>query len=313
MIMKCLQPLNDGGTKPNNGHDFAMEFRLKALNADLHKRFTDAVFALQNNLSNYKLIFPEYTDHTVLHSLSVIDFCNRLIGSQIDRLNADELYVLLMSCYFHDTGMGISMKDYEAFSREIDFGLYFESHSRDNYPTIIRDFHHEFSGCFIRKYAQLFEIPSEAHLFAIRQVSRGHRKIDLMDEAEYHSALPMPGGVVVSLPYLSALIRLADEIDVAAARNPILLYDIEVLTDEIEIIENRKVKAVRRLEISETTFKLLVDSSDADILNRLRRMVGKIQKTLDYCRETVRKRTPYLITQERVEMKEDPCQRDEQP
>ena len=91
-------------------HDFALEYRLKELDPELHRRFTDSVFGLQNILSNYKLIFPEYTDHTELHSLTVIDFCNRLIGRQIERMNADEIYALLMGCYFHDTGMGISEK-----------------------------------------------------------------------------------------------------------------------------------------------------------------------------------------------------------
>lgn len=284
------------------GLNFAMEYRLKALSPDLHRRFTDAVFAIQYNLSNYQLIFPEFTDHTNLHSLSVIDFCNRLIGDQIDRLNANELYVLLMSCYFHDTGMGISRQDYEAFSRQIDFGDYFETHARDNFPRIIRDFHHEFSGCFIRKYAPLFEIPSEAHLWAIIQVSRGHRKTDLMDEKEYPPLLEMPDGKPVCLPYLAAMIRLADEIDVAAARNPILLYDIEALTIEHEIIENKKVRAVRRLDISEKVFTVVVEPDEPFILAGVREIVGKMQRTLDICQQAVRARTPYTITQERVDM-----------
>ena len=144
-------------------HDFLMERLLRQMNPDLHKRFTDAVFSLQHVLTNYKMIFPEYTDHTSLHTLTVIDFCNRLIGDQIGRLNADELYALLMGCYLHDTGMGITMKDYEAFSRRIDFGTYFDTHSRDDLPAIIRDFHHEYSGQFIRKYADVFEIPSREH------------------------------------------------------------------------------------------------------------------------------------------------------
>ena len=53
-------------------YDYSMERRLRDLSPELHKRFTDAVFGLQHVLSNYKLIFPEYTDHTELHSLNVI-------------------------------------------------------------------------------------------------------------------------------------------------------------------------------------------------------------------------------------------------
>ncbi len=128
--------------KNTENHDYAMERRLRALNPELHRRFTDAVFALQYNLSHYKLIFPEYTDHSNLHSMTVIDFCNRLIGSQIQSLDPDELYVLLMGCYFHDTGMGITLKDYQEFSKQIDFRDYFDTHSqrvfRSLYPQICR-------------------------------------------------------------------------------------------------------------------------------------------------------------------------------
>ncbi len=285
-------------------HDYAMERRLRDLNPELHRRFTDAVFALQYNLSNYKLIFPEYTDHSNLHSLTVIDFCNQLIGNQIERLNADELYALLMGCYFHDTGMGITRRDYEEFSVQIDFRDYFDTHSIDDLPGTIRSFHNEFSGCFIRKYAELFEIPSETHLWAVIQISRGHRKTDLLDEQEYPRALQVGNGNRICLPYLAALIRLADEIDVAAARNPILLYDIETLTDAVEIIENKKVKAVRELLVSEDEFVLRVDRTDAEILGQIRKMVGKMQKTLDNCREAVRQRSPYVITQQRVRIEE---------
>ncbi len=91
-------------------HDFAMERRLLELDPGLHSRFTNAVLALRRCLTRYQLVFPGYTDHTSLHSMTVIDFCNKLIGCRLEKLNADELYVLLMSCYFHDTGMGITPK-----------------------------------------------------------------------------------------------------------------------------------------------------------------------------------------------------------
>ena len=281
-------------------HDFAMERRLRALDPELHRRFTDAVFALQHILSNYQLIFPEYTDHTELHSLTVIDFCNRLIGRQIGRLNPDDLYVLLLGCYFHDTGMGLSRRDYDAFSKEIDFGDWFDTHSRDNLPEVIRAFHNEFSGCFIRKYAEFFELPSDAHTDAVIEISRGHRKTNLMDEKAYPVALPVPGGNTICLPYLAALIRLADEIDIAAARNSPLLYDIETVQDPKQVLERRKHLAVRDLRVSEDAFTLLVDTDDEALLETIRGMAEKMQKTLDDCRHAVSGRTPYVITQKRI-------------
>lgn len=281
-------------------HDFAMEKRLREMSPELHRRFTDAVFGLQKILSNYKLIFPEYTDHSELHSLTVIDFCNNLMGKQVEKLNADELYALLVACYFHDTGMGISHKDYEQFSKEIDFGDYFETHSRDNLQEIIRSFHNEFSGRFIKKYAPFFEIPSEEHLWAIMQIARGHRKTKLMDEKEYPVNYKVPGGNEICLPYLAALIRLADEIDVAAFRNSKLLYHLEAIVDEKQIVEHKRHQAVKDLIISEKAFTLLVDTQEEEIKSSIFRMAEKMQITLDDCRRVIEEHTPYMITQEKI-------------
>ena len=281
-------------------HDFAMEKRLREMSPELHRRFTDAVFGLQKILSNYKLIFPEYTDHSELHSLTVIDFCNNLMGKQVEKLNADELYALLVACYFHDTGMGISHKDYEQFSKEIDFGDYFETHSRDNLQEIIRNFHNEFSGRFIKKYAPFFEIPSEEHLWAIMQIARGHRKTKLMDEKEYPVNYKVPGGNEICLPYLAALIRLADEIDVAAFRNSKLLYHLEAIVDEKQIVEHKRHQAVKDLIISEKAFTLLVDTQEEEIKSSIFRMAEKMQITLDDCRRVIEEHTPYMITQKKI-------------
>lgn len=283
------------------GYDYAMERRLRALDPELHKRFTDAVFCLQRILSNYKLIFPDYTDHSELHSLTVINFCNQLIGDGIDALNADEIYSLLMGCYFHDTGMGVTKKDYEEFSREMDFGDYFDTHDPDDVKATIRDHHHKYSRFFIRKYADLFELPSPEHLRAVAEIALGHRRTDLKDEAEYPVALKMPNGNTVCLPYLAALIRLADEIDVASDRNSPLLYNDKEVAD---ILSFNMHRAVRSLEITEDAFTLVVDSSDADVFGKIKEMTVKMQATLDECRAAVIGRTPHSISQKKVLIRE---------
>ena len=287
-----------------NEYDFAMERRLRELDPGLHRRFTDSVFALQHILSNYKLIFPTFTDHTELHSLNVIDFCNRIIGEQIERLNADEVYCLLMGCYFHDTGMGVSKKDYEAFSKNIDFGDYFETHPDCTVPDVIRTFHNEFSGQFLKKYAPLFDIPSEAHLRAIIQISRGHRKTCLTDESVYPIALPLQNGNTICFPYLSALIRLADEIDVAAGRNMSFLYDVSSLTNQKDIIEFGKHEAIREVRVLQDSFVLMIETNDDFVLNNIKEMSVKMQETLDACRAAVNERTDFVITQKNIESRQ---------
>ena len=248
-----------------NNYDFSLERRLKELDPSLHSRFVDTVFALQQILSNYQLIFPLFTDHTELHSLNIIEFCNKLIGEQIDKLNADEIYAILMGCYFHDTGMGVSKNDFAEFSKKIDFGDYFLTHDKDNYPEIIRNFHNEYSGLFIQKYARFFEFPSKEHMFAIIQISRGHRKTNLLDLEEYPVELKVPNGNTICLPYLSALVRLADEIDVTASRNSEAIYDLSKIVEEVHLIEFMKHEAVKGLELKEKEFVMYVSTNDEKI------------------------------------------------
>ena len=62
---------------------------------------------------------------------------------------------------------------------------------------------------------------------AIAQVCSGHRKADLWNPAAYPMPCPVGKGRTVCLPYLAALLRLADELDIAFDRNFSFLYDPE--------------------------------------------------------------------------------------
>ena len=281
-------------------YDFALEKRLRDLSPNLHKRFTDTVFSMQFILSNYKLLFPEYTDHSELHSINVINFCNRIIGSQIEKMDADEIYCLLVACYFHDTGMGISKKDFDEFVKEIDFGDYFQTHSSTNARKIIRDFHNEFSGRFIAKYADFFDIPSKEHLRAIIQISRGHRKTDLKDTDTYPLALKVPNGNTVCLPYLASVIRLSDEIDITAARNSNLLSEIPTMVSDMQQMEYRKHDAVKDMAIEKERFVVTYSTDSKEVEKALFALFAKMQNTLDECRAATNGRTKHCITQKEI-------------
>ena len=281
--------------------DYLLERTLNSLNGNLHTLYKDTVFATQKILSRYRQIFPEYTDHSEFHSLTVIDSCNRLIGkSQIKKLNEDEIYILLVSCYFHDIGMGISEQDYEEIKERFDEKGFFEKNPNATKADFVRNYHNELSAVFLDKYRDLFEIPSDEHLFAIKQTVRGHRKTDLFNEEQYPEALKLPNGNTVCLPYLAALIRLADEVDVVATRNPMVLFDITQLTDAHQLVENKKVEAVKSMKMSRNCFDLFYDTDEKEIEDALFKMVDKMQSTLDYCRDVVEKRTPFTITQKRI-------------
>lgn len=280
--------------------DYMCEQKLKQENPILHRLFSNSVVCLQQMLVKYKNIFPSYTDHTALHSVEVIDFCNKIIGDNIRYMNADEIYVLLMAAYLHDSGMGITMADYERFKENIDFGNYFDTHSPERKADIIRDFHQEFSGEYIKKYADFFEIPSKEHIFSIVQVSRGHRKTDLLDKTEYPDNYSVPNGNRICLPYLAALIRLADELDIAADRNLQFMYDLEDIDNEYSRMEFRKHQAIKQFIIDDEEFVMVVDTSDETVYEGVLKLKDKLLQTLRECREVVEKRTPYRISQSKI-------------
>ena len=286
---------------------FGMEKRLRELDPALHRRFTDAVPAVWNMLFRYKRYFPEYNDHSGLHSMGVMEYCSLLAGQdQVPCLNGDELYVLLMSCLLHDAGMGISPEEFEEFIGRLDLEEYFRKEGRVPRDRIIRDFHQEFSALLIDRYADFLELPSPEHLFAVKQVVRGHRKADLFDAGEFPSDFMVPGGSRICLPYLALLIRLADEIDVTSLRSTDLLYDVGSFESPDQVFYYKRTRACRKVEVTGEAIILHVTAGDPEVEEGLKKMRGKIQETLDLCREAAEKRTPFKVTQSRVVLKESP-------
>ena len=281
--------------------DFQLETKLLTENRDLHQRTKDCAVVLQKMLESFIPRFPDFTDHTILHSMDVLEYSNLLLGEeQIERLSPAECYVLIMSCYLHDIGMGISQKNYEELSKQIDFGDYFETHSREDTDAIIRAFHNEYSGLFIHKYAELFDIPCEEMVFAIVQVSRGHRKTDLTDENEYPD-LTSPDGIIRTA-FLAAIIRLADEIDVGANRNSELLFDSSAVHGKNGIEAFGTHESIRNVEVRDDAIVPYIKPKAPEFRRLVRELADKVQDTLDYCREVAASRSDFHISQKKVEI-----------
>ena len=78
---------------------FFLEQRLQEGSPDLHKRLNDSIFVLRTMLQKFLIRFPDFTDHSILHSMDVAEFCNSIIGyDQVQKLLPEECYVLLMAC-----------------------------------------------------------------------------------------------------------------------------------------------------------------------------------------------------------------------
>ena len=74
------------------GHEYLTEKRPRALDPQLHSQYKNCVVVSNQMLSQYQSRFPEYTDHSTLHTLEIVDTCNARIGDQIERLTAEALH-----------------------------------------------------------------------------------------------------------------------------------------------------------------------------------------------------------------------------
>lgn len=274
--------------------DYGIERRLAQLAPELHSRYRDCVVSAQRMLSRYENYFPDFTDHTVLHTLDILELCNRLIGSQLEQLTAEELYVLLMGALFHDVGMGVSAADFEQFRQVLGIQPPADDTAR---AWAVRDHHQELSGLYLEKYWRMLDLPNEAYARAVIQVCRGHRKTDLLDETGYPRQFEVEPGRAVRLPYLAALLCLADELDIAAQRNVSFLYDVEKMPSPRDRREFRKHMAIRRVELEEDRVVVYAWTEDPEIRSGVEEVCAKLLDKLLLCRRVAAERSPFVISQ----------------
>ena len=292
--------MNNIPDKDKNG--FYLEKRLRDGNPELHRRMNDSILVFNNMLKKYAVRFPGYTDHSMFHSLDIIEYCNDFIGiDQVAKLSPDECYVLMMASYMHDIGMGINNEDYISFSKilkETVPGFIVDNHDE---ASKVRIYHHEYSALFIEKYSDVFDIPDESYKNAIIQIARGHRKKDLFDKIEYGDINVQNG--TIRTAYLSAVLRLADEIDVASSRNPELLFKSEVSGDENQDKIFGIHESIQKVEIYGDMIVLYSRPKSPDYIPMIWNLSQKIQDNLDYCRKVADERSDLRIFQNKVVIK----------
>ncbi len=280
--------------------DYSCEEKLMRQNPQLHKRYCDSLFASIRVLESYRGIFPDYTDHSYLHTLNVLNYCNQLIGSNIDLMNCGEIYTLMMGAALHDAGMGVSEKDYREFVSDSRFEKYMTENKNSPPQQIIRDLHHEFSGCFIKKYSRNFEIPEE-FVFPIIQTARGHRRTDLTDEEEYPEKYRV-GEYTLCLPYLAAVIRLADELDISAERNIRLDRSISEIQNAYSLSVWRLHGKIKNIVLTGDKCIVFVKrgSLSAGEETEFSAWTGKLGEVFNYTADIVNRRTPYKMSKRSV-------------
>ena len=74
-------------------------------NANLFSSVINCETQVTPILQGFITNFPEYTDHSINDPKTVLSYSAHLLGTELDKLNEDEVYILIMAGFLHDIGM----------------------------------------------------------------------------------------------------------------------------------------------------------------------------------------------------------------
>lgn len=204
------------------------------------------------------LKFPYYAPHEFYHVRNVERTLDWIIPNELkQRFNEYELFFLLAAIYLHDLG----------HIRESD------EDPKDVHAT----YHLRTEDYLIRHHDRVGLSKSEGEV--IGKICKGHGNVDLRDN-EYEQ-LVIGLGKSVNIRFLSALLRLADELDVKANRIPEMLFYSMNPSAESDIEFKKCLRLVTLTRPENQTIQLFGVSRKpigAAVLIRLR---DRIQEVLD--------------------------------
>ncbi|RAR50924.1 HD domain-containing protein [Flavobacterium lacus] len=268
----------------------SLEKKLKELNPNLFGKLNETKEAVKLLLNQYIKNFPDYTDHSIHHTNAVYEIVSEVLtNDEIDNLNDDEIYILSMSSYLHDIGMCIPEDKIKEIADTEELVKERELHPNVSREKYLRDIHHTLSRKFILEEWELLKIPSEKYAEAIGLVSEGHRVVDIGNPEIYKPKFSVKNGrEFVCLPYLSAVLRIADELDITNIRTPSLLTKYYMPDNEKSIVEWNKHIANTLRFISENYVEFEVKCSNHSMLAALEDQFNKIGNVINYCQKVIK-------------------------
>lgn len=267
-----------------------LEKRLFQINNSLYISFEKTKAQVSLLLQQYIRNFPSYTDHSMDHTMKVLEIASELLTQkELECLNSDELYILMMACILHDVGMCIPEKKIEDLCSHEEYKFYQNNYKEKSLEIFLRDQHHILSKNFIIEEWKMLEIPTEKYAYAIALVAQGHRKVDLSDFEIYEPKhFVKSGRESVCLPYLSCILRISDELDISNIRTPEILCKYYIPDNEISRREFRKHQSTIQVNFLNDTVLIESKCTDHNILAALEEQFEKIQNVISSCQKTIR-------------------------
>lgn len=185
--------------------------------------------------------FPTYTLHDEEHALNVVRKMGELLGGQLSTVTSLEAAFLILSAYFHDTGMAFSPEERAQLPREEHFSVFLDKHPEaalaiekrggDTVPDDIAEWY-----CRWRHAERVFVLIHEVRNIRPDTLRWGTHDIgdmlgDLcrshnLDTAQLKNdtMFPIDYRYECDVRFCAVLLRLADYLDFDASRTPEQLY-----------------------------------------------------------------------------------------
>lgn len=268
----------------------ALTEQLLKKSPELYSHYCETYLAVKLLLDKFAANFPTYTDHSISHTEEVQNLASLLLTrEEIENLNSDELYILTSACILHDVGMCIPPERIEELCNVEEYAGYLERYADETKETFIRDIHHELSFNFIKKEFEALKIPTEKYAHAIALVAKAHRKVDLQNFEDFAPRyFAKSGRESVCLPYLGAIIRIADELDVTNIRTPKLLLKYYLPDNETSIREFQKHQSLTQINFQADTVIIEAVCTDQNILAAIEELFQKIKDVIANCQKVIR-------------------------
>ncbi|OXA76029.1 HD domain-containing protein, partial [Flavobacterium frigidimaris] len=268
----------------------SLEVKLKELNPNLFGKLNDTKDEVKLLLTQYIKNFPDYTDHSINHTEEVFKIVSMVLtDEEIQNLNDDEIYILSMASYLHDIGMCIPEDKIKKIADTEELVKERELHPEISREKYLRDNHHTLSKKFILEEWENLKIPNEKYAEAIALVSEGHRVVDIGNPEIYQPKYTVKTGrSFVCLPYLAAVLRIADELDITNIRTPGLLTKYYMPDNDKSVLEWNKHIANTLMFITENYVEFEIKCSNHSMLAALEDQFNKIADVINYCQKVIR-------------------------
>ncbi len=268
----------------NSGFSDDYESIAKGLASNLISICKEASDRMKKCLALHK----EFTLHDEIHLLNVTEIMAKILGDKgIKVLNPVEVFLLILSAYYHDIGMVMDDDKINSLEKNDDFKLFrenwiiehpnyreIENQRRENqgnytqsyddlrcalYTDFIRTNHGTLSKNFVEEnYSndKLWEVDGINISGFVGRLCLSHSKdIHFLEDDSEFRVDENIATYNVNMPYLAIILRLADILDFDRARTPDALYKSIHFTNEISLKEWEKHRSVKGWEISKNVIR----------------------------------------------------------